>query len=147
MSCLWFVLEYVNWYCFNFSNFSFYMYLFKSSSISTKLVYGVTIVVLVTTIQLLVSYMLCYMMCVCLLFYVHVERRFCLGRPCRRSRRVSIQQLRQMQDGEEIYFALRSAADPDTMQVCKLHVQGHIHVYCTSVHVSQWSRNDVLVSQ
>ena len=40
-----------------------------------------------------------------------------MGRPCRRSRRVGIQQLRQLQDGEEIYLMLRSAADPDAIQV------------------------------
>ena len=51
---------------------------------------------------------------------VYIERRFCLGRPCRRSRRVGIQQFRQMQDGEEIYLALHSAADPDAIQVSKL---------------------------
>ena len=35
----------------------------------------------------------------------------------RRSRRLSSHQLRQLQDGEEIYRALRASPDPDTVQV------------------------------
>ena len=46
----------------------------------------------------------------------------------RRSRRLNILQIKQLQDGEEIHAALNSAPDPVAFQVCEV---------CMCVHVCE----------